>query len=435
MKKPYAESTLKRKYRKTGLPKEVLEKLHFYFSACVNFYKVISVNEVWEIIQETERCQGKMDIEDILNPEMLECAHNYALEEFQRNFEDTFTFDGIDFGNIDIQGREKLTKRLEQFLLGGVNGYKGLLFSILVPLTSNGFSYDTESYTLSREDYDKVIAIKERSCDRYFVLPESDFYEDGKDDILYLVDIPTIAEFEDGELVGMSLDPVCDILDRSYEKPLYIPKDLLCYIDSTYFESTPEVKAMERFLRKSFFAGRKVGDEDTDAEIELLLFEMNYIITQVKDSPTSDIQKVTQMLEERGYLFDGSIQFQKFLQLYMDMSNSTRLPVNKGYTPQQLRPAHGRIPEKITFGPGIQKLLQSGEWDPEEMKRSIMTTSEIPIELRGDMMREVDKALEPGEERVINAGGTIVKGKKIKPNDPCPCGSGRKYKHCCGRNQ
>ncbi|NLO09862.1 MAG: preprotein translocase subunit SecA [Clostridiales bacterium] len=25
-------------------------------------------------------------------------------------------------------------------------------------------------------------------------------------------------------------------------------------------------------------------------------------------------------------------------------------------------------------------------------------------------------------------------GKKVQPNDPCPCGSGRKYKHCCGRN-
>ena len=23
--------------------------------------------------------------------------------------------------------------------------------------------------------------------------------------------------------------------------------------------------------------------------------------------------------------------------------------------------------------------------------------------------------------------------KKIKPNDPCPCGSGKKYKKCCGR--
>jgi preprotein translocase subunit SecA len=25
-------------------------------------------------------------------------------------------------------------------------------------------------------------------------------------------------------------------------------------------------------------------------------------------------------------------------------------------------------------------------------------------------------------------------GKKVQPNDPCSCGSGRKYKHCCGRN-
>jgi uncharacterized protein YecA (UPF0149 family) len=31
--------------------------------------------------------------------------------------------------------------------------------------------------------------------------------------------------------------------------------------------------------------------------------------------------------------------------------------------------------------------------------------------------------------------GTIVKPKKIGRNDPCPCGSGKKYKYCCGRNQ
>ena len=29
--------------------------------------------------------------------------------------------------------------------------------------------------------------------------------------------------------------------------------------------------------------------------------------------------------------------------------------------------------------------------------------------------------------------GTIIKGKKIGRNDPCPCGSGKKYKYCCGR--
>ena len=27
----------------------------------------------------------------------------------------------------------------------------------------------------------------------------------------------------------------------------------------------------------------------------------------------------------------------------------------------------------------------------------------------------------------------VVKGKKIGRNDPCPCGSGKKYKFCCGK--
>ncbi|MCD8156718.1 MAG: SEC-C domain-containing protein [Clostridiales bacterium] len=31
--------------------------------------------------------------------------------------------------------------------------------------------------------------------------------------------------------------------------------------------------------------------------------------------------------------------------------------------------------------------------------------------------------------------GTVVKPEKIYPNDPCPCGSGKKYKKCCGRNR
>ena len=29
---------------------------------------------------------------------------------------------------------------------------------------------------------------------------------------------------------------------------------------------------------------------------------------------------------------------------------------------------------------------------------------------------------------------TVVKGEKIGRNDPCPCGSGKKYKKCCGRD-
>ena len=37
--------------------------------------------------------------------------------------------------------------------------------------------------------------------------------------------------------------------------------------------------------------------------------------------------------------------------------------------------------------------------------------------------------------REAKKANTIVKGKKIGRNDPCPCGSGKKYKFCCGRNK
>lgn len=32
------------------------------------------------------------------------------------------------------------------------------------------------------------------------------------------------------------------------------------------------------------------------------------------------------------------------------------------------------------------------------------------------------------------ASTTIRKEERVYPNDPCPCGSGKKYKKCCGKN-
>ena len=53
-----------------------------------------------------------------------------------------------------------------------------------------------------------------------------------------------------------------------------------------------------------------------------------------------------------------------------------------------------------------------------------------------------DQALERksvSKTNVNNVGGEPVKkqpvkkGSKVGRNDPCPCGSGKKYKHCCGK--
>ncbi len=50
---------------------------------------------------------------------------------------------------------------------------------------------------------------------------------------------------------------------------------------------------------------------------------------------------------------------------------------------------------------------------------------------------QVNRKVAPKREQVFKAGNsnkgfTARNGKKTGPNDPCPCGSGKKYKKCCG---
>jgi uncharacterized protein YchJ len=33
---------------------------------------------------------------------------------------------------------------------------------------------------------------------------------------------------------------------------------------------------------------------------------------------------------------------------------------------------------------------------------------------------------------IFNESTISQPGDKVRPNDPCPCGSGKKYKKCCG---
>ena len=50
-----------------------------------------------------------------------------------------------------------------------------------------------------------------------------------------------------------------------------------------------------------------------------------------------------------------------------------------------------------------------------------------------------DKIFTPEKRKELyleqKKSGTVVKAHKIGRNDPCPCGSGKKYKFCCGRNK
>lgn len=46
-----------------------------------------------------------------------------------------------------------------------------------------------------------------------------------------------------------------------------------------------------------------------------------------------------------------------------------------------------------------------------------------------------DRATDPEPFEIMDENNyTVLKSCKIGRNSPCPCGSGKKYKRCCGKN-
>ncbi len=73
------------------------------------------------------------------------------------------------------------------------------------------------------------------------------------------------------------------------------------------------------------------------------------------------------------------------------------------------------------------------EYDPEKLYYNM-------VACKADWLYELPQwdALLTEERRkelykTQKQSGTVKKEKKVGRNDPCPCGSGKKYKQCCGR--
>ena len=73
------------------------------------------------------------------------------------------------------------------------------------------------------------------------------------------------------------------------------------------------------------------------------------------------------------------------------------------------------------------------EYDKEKLyKNMVAATADWLYELpQWDRHLTAERRKELYKEQ--KSSTTIVKGPKVGRNDPCPCGSGKKYKHCCGR--
>ena len=58
------------------------------------------------------------------------------------------------------------------------------------------------------------------------------------------------------------------------------------------------------------------------------------------------------------------------------------------------------------------------------------------MDMFDEMVLQALNSLDNGEKMKVEEHKPVVNdGPKVGRNDPCPCGSGKKYKNCCGKNQ
>lgn len=240
----------------------------------------------------------------------------------------------------------------------------------------------------------------------YYILAKDELYLDAPKEE------PIDREIVHSCLVDIDYEDYYNMVDHQVGKPLKIlPKqELLKYKDDMYISDTPYVRAMMNFLctRLKLSAQRA---EDIVSDFILIL--------TCDDRP---FDALSEMLDRKEIMMTKS-QLKDFIKLFTDLSKNTRLPQNRGFTPLELSANRGgqKVIDSITLGPNITAALKSGEVDIEEYRKEILM-SELPEKVKMDMLRQLSQI-----------EGKNTTQKKVGRNDPCPCGSGKKYKKCCGK--
>ena len=268
-----------------------------------------------------------------------------------------------------------------------------------------------ELYKLKVKDtIDEMIAILwempvdiVESC--IFTMRDLDLQDWPEDDPVYssrglFIHIPILENDEVGYLFDCQMD-----------KPFYIPSvqqiEEICRIG--YEESSlAYVKLKTYFMKKM----------NLSYEQAVSWCLQVWVNSYKGESPANVISEMT----EADVVFKSEKQMNEFVGLLMDAHNNTRMKENRGHKPNELirREFASGMPTIVPGSTHAAAMLRDAAPQLKEMG--------IPVDLDGNA-DIISTAIYPN-----GLGGNVVNvEKKIYPNDPCLCGSGKKYKRCCGR--
>lgn len=195
-----------------------------------------------------------------------------------------------------------------------------------------------------------------------------------KDDVEYSIAGNIISGYEFQPQFEDYKDNIDSIRSAQRGKPRYLPskEEFLKYADIDYLEPNQPYADLKAYILKHKLTSCGEGIDGVDGDL-LDLHEM--IRFGVETSSVYDY------FTERGYQFENLHILEGFAQLIMDVNNNTRMYDNNGFTPYELVGKTGR--HKV--------VAIKNSRDDQQIK------------------------------------------SRLGRNDPCPCGSGLKYKNCCGK--
>lgn len=252
--------------------------------------------------------------------------------------------------------------------------------------------------------------IAKHENEEFYILGKSDLYCDGPKTPLMEYEVIDVA------LIGDNLEEYHEILRGHQGKQYYVPekKVFLAYDSPFYWEQTKEAIALREFL----LSKTNLKDDKLDTVFEDICYGTR--------CSNAGVQEVMERLHKQGVEFRRNRDVNAFVEIFQAFHNNSRMQYNRGYTPHEMSamiPPEDRVPKSISLGPNIRKAIADGTMDADELKKQILTM-DMPNEmLRFSLLKELADASKTA----------VPKAKKVGRNELCPCGSGKKYKHCCGK--
>ena len=254
-----------------------------------------------------------------------------------------------------------------------------------------------------------------RHEDRFFcVLEESDLYIDGE-----ASGDPMNREIIDSSLIDFD-DDYEEMQTSQARKPFYIPQknELLQYSENSFCEVNASYIAMRELLIAKMNLSYDDA-EDVTSDLQLMAYMAE-----------TSIEHIFSEMERMRVTIQSEEDVRLFIDQYFDIVYNTRTPVNRGYTSNELLAMCG-MPLEMRPGIAFFSALRRGDLKINEVLEKARKLS-----FHNDEMHDLYFSLLDILKNVAPVGGKTsapaTPKVKIGRNDPCPCGSEKKYKNCCG---